>query len=284
MQVDHTNDVAGSGTSKPFAHDVVADLPDELAEVVLAQGGFPEGVQFEEGVYCVWDARTFVHARATLPLQAIDDGVGFGLWVEIEPEELQRYVEAVVDDEQYSQFSTEGLLANSWPGFLNTLGLPVKIETIRLSDKIYITEVQLDRLRDVLFETALLAENVADLEQIDIRGLITAWMGDAPPAEAAQIADDLEESVEVAEVQQRPMEQLERQVEQVEAFAAEPIEPEPATTEPNQPITVYENNSPVTVHDQSADLDGEPGLSQPMEQSDVAINTQDASTTEITQG
>lgn len=136
--------------------DIVADLPDELVEYKKVHGQLPVDIDFEPGFYCVWDSkRFFVHTRATLPLKDIEEGIGFGLWVELSKENFARYAKANTDDELYKDFRTEGTLANEWPGFEGMSGTPVVVRTIKVDEKVYITEVKLDRPRDVLFEAAL---------------------------------------------------------------------------------------------------------------------------------
>lgn len=166
---------AQSDISSTPSQDIVAELPDEVAAYRSEHGSLPAGMQFEPGVYCVWGKRTFIHTRATLPLLAVDEGVGFGLWVEVEPAEFQRYISAVTDDAKYGSFQTKGILANSWPGFFQTIGLPVKVMTVRMNEKVYITEVSLDRVRDVLFETALSTDFTPGVRD-DILVLVQDWL------------------------------------------------------------------------------------------------------------
>lgn len=158
--------------------DIVADYPDELMAYKAEHGELPAGLEYERSVYCVWDKRTFIHTRATLPLTAIDEGAGFGLWVEIEPAEFERYGKAVNDDELYRTFETTGFLANAWPGFYQTYGLPVKVKTLRVDEKVYITDLTLDRVRDVLFETALFAAKSDPDMKEDILVLVNHWLGE----------------------------------------------------------------------------------------------------------
>lgn len=158
--------------------DIVADYPQEVAAYAQEFGTLPADLEFEPGYYCRWQGRTYIHTRATLPLHAIDDGVGFGLWVEIEPSEFERYLEAQQNDEEYKVFKTEGLLANSWPGFMDAFGLPVTVRTIRVDEKVYITEVHLDRMRDILFEVALTAQKADLAMREQILNLVQAWMSE----------------------------------------------------------------------------------------------------------
>jgi len=136
--------------------DIIADLPDELAEYKRLNSQLPEDVDFEPGFYCIWDRkRFFIHTRATLPLRDIEEGIGFGLWVEISRDDFDRYAKANIDDNLYKSFETEGILANEWPGFEGMRGVPVTVRTIKVNEKVYISRVNLDRPRDVLFEVAL---------------------------------------------------------------------------------------------------------------------------------
>jgi hypothetical protein len=135
--------------------DIVADFPDELAEYKKIHTQLPNEIDFEPGFYCVWNKRYFIHTRATLPLKDIEEGVGFGLWVELNKEDFLRYAKANADDELYKTFKTNGNLANEWPGFQGMLGTPVVVRTVKVNDKVYITEVNLDKPRDILFEAVM---------------------------------------------------------------------------------------------------------------------------------
>jgi hypothetical protein len=246
---------AASDPASRHDQDIVAELPDEVARYRSEHGELPVDLQFEPSVYCVWGKRTFIHTRATLPLQAVDDGVGFGLWVEVEPTEFQRYISAVTDDNLYGSFDTEGFLANSWPGFFQTIGLPVKVATVRMSEKVYITEVGLDRVRDVLFETALMTETTPEV-RADILVLVQDWLEDgkqqipqsepAKPSEAGESAQPsgvTTSSVEPVPELAQPSELIaEPQFEtypQVESESAQQSELSLVDSEADQQVTQY---------------------------------------------
>ncbi len=221
--------------------DIVADYPQEIAAYAQEFGALPADLEFEPGYYCRWQGRAYIHTRATLPLHAIDDGVGFGLWVEIEPSELDRYLEAQQNDELYKQFKTEGLLANSWPGFMDAYGLPVTVRTIRVDEKVYITEVHLDRMRDVLFEVALTAQQADAAMREQILNLVQAWMsearGEVSEESESEVMTELasEQQIEVAvsESEETAPEQVAVAPEQV-AIASEQVAvaPEPSGEQP----------------------------------------------------
>ncbi|MCX6706327.1 MAG: DUF2199 domain-containing protein [Candidatus Woesebacteria bacterium] len=171
--------------TNPTPRDAVAQYPDEIAELYKEQGHLPDGVKLEEGYYCNWDnKRFFIHARATLPLKDVHEGIGFGLWVEVSKEDFDKYLGAENDDSKYLQFEASGKLANNWPGFENTLGLKARIKAINKDEKVYIWEVLIDKPTDPIFEIALKMqrENV-DLRQRILK-LVQAWMHDFGPGES----------------------------------------------------------------------------------------------------
>jgi hypothetical protein len=156
--------------------DIVAELPEEIAQYKYEHGNLPENLEFEPGFICVWDNRYFIHTRETLPLLDIEEGIGFGLWVEVTKSEYERYLVAGVDDTAYMKFKTDGILANQWPGFQNILGVPVVVRAIKPDEKVYIIEVKLDKQRDPLFEVALLAQKNDFETKEKIRNLVKAYL------------------------------------------------------------------------------------------------------------
>lgn len=156
--------------------DFVADLPDELAEYSKRNGQLPDDVDFEPGFYCVWNEHYFIHARATLPLKDIDEGIGFGLWVEIDKEDFAKYAQANTDDDIYKSFKTAGTLANEWPGFEGMFGVPVVVRTIKADEKVYITEVKLDKPRDVLFEVAMNMQKDDSETKKSVENLVKSYL------------------------------------------------------------------------------------------------------------
>jgi hypothetical protein len=157
--------------------DAVAYLPYELARIEQETGKLPDEVKLEPGFFCKWGERGFIHARAVLPLNAIEKGIGFGLWVEVSLDDLKTYLDAE-SDEDYMKFVVEGKLANQWPGFQNMLGVRVKLRAINPNEKVYIREVYSDITRDALFEVAV--RTAADDERgiENIKSLVTAYMAD----------------------------------------------------------------------------------------------------------
>lgn len=154
--------------------DIVADLPDELDAYKKTHGQLPNDLDFEPGFYCVWEGRRFfIHARATLPLKDIKGG--FGLWVELSEEDFSKYAQANADDEIYKTFKTEGLLANEWPGFEGMIGTIVVVRTIEVKEKVYITEVKLDKPRDLLFEAALNMQNNDSETKQKLKNLVKSY-------------------------------------------------------------------------------------------------------------
>jgi hypothetical protein len=156
--------------------DIVAQLPDELAVVEKEKGQLPDNVKIEPGYACLWNDRYFIHTRATLPLKDIDGGIGFGLWVEVSKETFSQYMTTGDNEPAYKDFKTNGTLANNWPGFENTLGIEVTVRTIRTNEKVYITEVHIDKPRDPLFEVALSMQHDDIQMKEKVSNLISSYL------------------------------------------------------------------------------------------------------------
>ena len=137
--------------------DFVAQLPDPILQIERLGG--KEGVDFlvEKGFIAEIPGREFfIHARAMLPLKDLEHGVGFGLWVRVTKDDFNLYTRAVENDKLYRDFVAVGNLANTWPGFLDSYDDRVRVRTVRLSQKVYITEY-LSEPKDVLMRRSLLA-------------------------------------------------------------------------------------------------------------------------------
>jgi len=158
-------------------HDIVANYPKEISDYQRVNGKLPEDLDYERGVFCVWGkARFFIHVRAVLPLKALENGVGFGLWVELAKEDFNRYVDALKSDDLYRNIKIEGELANEWPGFENMLGSRVLARCVKLEDKLYITEIH--DVNDVTFEIAMRTDT-NDTDGIErIKNLVAAYVDD----------------------------------------------------------------------------------------------------------
>lgn len=123
----------------PIPDDIVCAYPDDLAQYVREHGELPEDVTFDENFLCVWaDQRHFIHTRATLPLAHVDEGVGFGMWVEVTADDFSLFLNALEDDALYEELAFEGVLANDWPGFPGSLGLRVAVRALAAGDKVHI--------------------------------------------------------------------------------------------------------------------------------------------------
>src|SRR3989344_3098244 len=161
-------------TQNKQSKDIVAQYPDEFSE--LSVKGDEPGVWLAGTLGL--DDRYFIHARATLPLKDTSSELGFGLWVEVDKEDFDRYLRAENDDEKYKSFVAKGKLANNWPGFEDTIGLKVTFRTIFPDEKVYITEVFTDSRTDPLFQIALLMQKHQLELKEQVKSLITAWMKD----------------------------------------------------------------------------------------------------------
>ncbi|MEO8581755.1 MAG: DUF2199 domain-containing protein [Patescibacteria group bacterium] len=138
--------------------DFVAQLPEPIIQIKRLGG--QDGLDFtvQKGFIAEIPGKEyFIHCRAMLPLKDFKSGVGFGLWVAISKPDFDRYLRATDDDELYRQFAAVGSLANDWPGFPGTLADRVRVRTVHLSEKVYITEY-LSEPKDVLMRVSLLAQ------------------------------------------------------------------------------------------------------------------------------
>lgn len=163
--------------TKDKTHDIVANYPKEISDYQHVNGKLPEEFDYERGVFCVWNKkRFFIHVRAVLPLKALENGVGFGLWVEITKKDFSKYAESLENDGLYRNIKIEGKLANEWPGFESMFGSRVTARCVKLEDKLYITEVH--DVNDVTFEIAIRtpAEDADGIEKI--RNLVEAYVSD----------------------------------------------------------------------------------------------------------
>lgn len=167
------------GSDKNMNQDIVARLPTKVALYEIEHGKLPDNLELDPGSVCIYGDEYFIHTRATLPLKSTKDGIGFGLWVEVDKDTFIRYYDAQDNDDLYKNFRARGKLANDWPGFQNTYGVEVTIRTISLKEKVYITEVHMDKPRDPLFEAALNTQ-AGDQENIEmIKNLVKAYITDS---------------------------------------------------------------------------------------------------------
>jgi len=158
--------------------DVSLEYPDEIIDFEFYNGHYPEDMDYEPEVYCVWQGRCFIHARATLPIKETEHGIGFGLWVELSPEDFEHYTQALEDDKAYETFTTTGTLASEWPGFEGILGSEVTVKTLHMNEKVYITDVQIEKTDDPLFYTALHASAEDAETKKQVKDLVNAYLAD----------------------------------------------------------------------------------------------------------
>jgi hypothetical protein len=131
--------------------DIVAQYPNLILDLMDSHD---QSFEYEAGFTAKTDnGHFFIHCRAVLPLKDIDNGIGFGIWVEVDQSAYEKYVEVVDVDDKYKDFVADGFLAHDWPGFPETEGLKVKIRPIRVEEKVYITEV-LETPADIALEMA----------------------------------------------------------------------------------------------------------------------------------
>lgn len=143
----------------PQIQDIVAKLPDPIVHLQRLGGRESLDYTVQPGFVAKihHDNEFFVHTRAMIPLKDVQNGVGFGLWVKISQADFELYLRAVNEDDLYSRFTCVGSLANTWPGFPGTYGDKVRVRTIHLTEKPYITQY-LSEPKDVLMRVSLLAQ------------------------------------------------------------------------------------------------------------------------------
>jgi len=146
--------------------DIVAQLPDQIIQILRLGGSFGKDFTFKKGYIAVIpDQHYFIHTRAMLPLKDTVKGVGFGLWVKVSKEDFDLYMRAEKDDELYRSFHVVGNLANTWPGFPGTYDDRVRVRVIQIDQKPYITQY-LSEPTDIAMKMALLASS----EDSDTKG------------------------------------------------------------------------------------------------------------------
>lgn len=93
----------------------VSQLPNPIVEYNNSDSKNEE-VLLEEGfVAAINGKRYFIHCVATLPITEFNNDLEFGLWVEVSREDMFRYHDVQSNDDIYSKFECEGVLANNWP-------------------------------------------------------------------------------------------------------------------------------------------------------------------------
>jgi hypothetical protein len=159
---------------REMKQDFVAQYPDQIANLP----DMPMDLEYEKGYICTWNNRYFIHTRSTLPLSDHENGIGFGLWVEVSHEDFEKYLAAEANEQAYEQFECEGRLANEWPGFLDTFGMNVKVSTVNKDEKVYITDVFVDEQTDPLLTPALSYPTADENFIQSTLKLIDAWSKD----------------------------------------------------------------------------------------------------------
>lgn len=152
----------------PDTKDFVAQLPDQIIQLIRLGGKFGKDFSFEkEYIAMVFESEYFIHTRATLPLKDIEKGLGFGLWVRVSKQDFEFYLRAAKDQNLYRQVSIIGNLANTWPGFPGSFDGRVKVKVLYPNHKPYIIQY-LSEPVDTSMKMALLASG----EDSDTKGML----------------------------------------------------------------------------------------------------------------
>lgn len=156
--------------------DIVAQVPDPILQLIRLGGQENKDYSMSPGYVAeIFNRDYFIHTRAMLPLKDFKSGVGFGLWVSISKQDFDLYLRAENNDELYRHFSSVGSLANDWPGFPGTFGDRVRVRTVFLDQKVYITEY-LSEPKDVLMRRSLLATPDDQETKDHIRNLAMSYI------------------------------------------------------------------------------------------------------------
>lgn len=156
--------------------DVVAQYPEEVRAFKHIHKELPADMNYAEKEACTWENRFYIHTRVTLPLTDIENGLGFGLWVELSKENFKLWYEAnTSDDAAYMSLRLPGKLASLWPGFLDTYGLEVIVGAVSVDEKLYIVDVPEDQKMDLTLQASLIRPvSPESIEQQ--KELVTTWM------------------------------------------------------------------------------------------------------------
>lgn len=158
--------------------DFVAVFPDPITQ--LKRLGGVEGKDYflqERFIARIQDQEFFIHCRATLPLKDVENGVGFGLWVKVTAEDFHLFLQSVENTDLFKNFRITGSLANTWPGFGETYGDRVRLETLPQETKVYITQY-LSEPKNISMRRALLASNDDQDTKDHVRALAMQYLLD----------------------------------------------------------------------------------------------------------
>ena len=100
-------------------------LPDEVWAI-------PEPIRSERAKYngdlCQLGDRRFIRCLLKLPFRRGDDDYyAWGVWIELSPRDFDRYVE-LYDEDGSAEPRVSGSIANSIPGYAETLRLPAMVQ------------------------------------------------------------------------------------------------------------------------------------------------------------
>lgn len=135
------------GVAESFQVDirqgVVFRLPDAVA-AALPKDSDLTALNWVESLWLEWEGRYFIYSHASLPLHDTASEPQHGLWVEVNKDDYDAYIRALMDRMEYARFTAHGHLANHWPGFDSTLGDDVRIQVLGNDGKPEVLEIFTD--------------------------------------------------------------------------------------------------------------------------------------------
>lgn len=99
-------------------------LPDDVWAIPEPERS--ENAKFSKDL-CQLGGRFFIRCLLQLPFKEQPDYYGWGIWVEVAAPDFHRYVE-LYDKDGGSEQPVPGTIANAMPGYLPTVGLPVRVQ------------------------------------------------------------------------------------------------------------------------------------------------------------
>jgi len=140
------------------------DLPDDYfalsAEERTARGKANTDL-------CELDGRHFIRGVLPIPVLGENRSFGWGVWAEVSPDAFRRYYELYSNPDQGSERPFPGALANSLPGYPETLGLLLSVQMVSAEDRPTLT---------VTSEHPLRGEQLGGIYPERVLELMSPWL------------------------------------------------------------------------------------------------------------
>jgi hypothetical protein len=107
-----------------FTLDIAYEMPDIVWSIPKEER--KEKAKFNTDL-CQYKGKNYLRGIAYIPIQGTDTNFGWGLWVEVNEDTFQKYLE-VYEVDASKEPPVEGFLANTPPDYEDTNTLKVKIQ------------------------------------------------------------------------------------------------------------------------------------------------------------